>query len=170
MSEPTTLSAWVFPVPGGARRTAHQIAASDWPADRIQDAGVVSWPIDQLRPHAWQVRDLGTDDRLSGAFWGLLFASLFLLPLSLRAAHIENASAEGERDVWARGGLASLGLDAAFAAAVQQHVVPGTSALFTFDRADASTLCPPMPCEASKVAHQALTAEQSDRLHLGFGE
>ena len=170
MSHSTTLSAWLFSDPGGAQRTAHQIAASGWPVGRIEDAGVVSWPIDQPRPRAWQVRDFGADDRLSGAFWGLLFASLFLLPLSLRAGPVEKASTEGDRDVWVGGGLASLGLDAAFAGAVQHHVVPGTSALFTFNRGGRSTLSPPMPCDAHRVAQQSLTAEQRKFLHVGFGE
>ena len=83
----------------------------------VDDVAVVVWPSGRLRPHGYQVGAIGAT-ALSGAFWGLLFGLLFLLPL----AGVGN---EPGRAVLARVGLADD-----FLADVRGRVTAGTSALF----------------------------------------
>jgi len=98
-----------------------------------------------------------------GAFWGLLFAHLFLIPITLAAA--PSATADHLDDA-----LGAIGVDADFVGTVRHRVVPGTSALFLLD-----TTSPPMtgtwpPTDAVHLADLRLSPEQSDRLHAGFDD
>jgi len=124
---------------------------------------VVCWPPDQRRPLAWQARDLTGTSRLSSAFWGLLFAHLFLLPISLGST---SSPAPENLDV----ALRALGVDAAFVRTVRERIVPGTSALFLVDSSQASVGSSWPPEEAFELAELRLSVEQSDRLHAGFDD
>lgn len=88
----------------------------------IDDAAVVVWRPGARRPDAYQVGPESGTATLSGAFWGLLFGLLFLLPLA--------GVVEGDAV------LARLGLTAEFVARIRARVTAGTSALFVLtDRA-----------------------------------
>jgi uncharacterized membrane protein len=113
----TTLSTWTFDTPQGAERAVRRLARL--PADRpvtVQDAAVVSWPPGRRKPVAWSAGDLVGTAALSGAFWGLLFGILFLLPL---AGPVDATKV-----------LGSVGLPEEFLRRVRAGVAPGTSALF----------------------------------------
>jgi uncharacterized membrane protein len=118
-----TLSIWKFDAPEGAERALRTLTRLQ--ADRlvtVQDASVVSWAADRRKPRAWQARDVVGPAALSGAFWGLLFGILFLLPL----AGLALGAAAGI----AAGSFSHLGLSDAFLQRVRDQVTPGTSALF----------------------------------------
>jgi uncharacterized membrane protein len=119
----TTLSTWKFDAPDGAERALRTLTRLQ--ADRlvtVQDAAVVSWPQGRRKPRAWQVRDVVGPAALSGAFWGLLFGILFLLPL----AGLALGAAAGI----AAGAFGHVGMSDAFLQRVRDEVGPGTSALF----------------------------------------
>jgi uncharacterized membrane protein len=82
----------------------------------IDDAAVVVWSAGSRRPRCYQVGTATGTSALSGAFWGLLFGLVLLLPL---AGEVERAAV-----------LAEIGLTDDFLARVRGRVTAGTSALF----------------------------------------
>ena len=98
----------------------------------IDDAAVVIWRAGARRPHGYQVGTAAGTTALSGAFWGLLFGHLLLLPMT---------GEQGTAEV-----LARIGLTDGFLAEARARVTPGTSALFLI--ADAA---------AVKALHEAFT-------------
>ncbi|HEY5786048.1 MAG TPA: DUF1269 domain-containing protein [Microlunatus sp.] len=163
LTPPISLRAWAFSSDLAAQRAVRRLAGSPRTAPSFDDLAVVCWPADQRRPLAWQARELSGDRRLSGAFWGLLFAHLFLIPISLGAApsptadHLDDA-------------LGAIGVDADFVDTVRDRIVPGTSALFLLDTTAPATTSAWPPTDAVHLADLRLTAEQSDRLHAGFDD
>lgn len=100
----------------------------------------------------------------------MLIGLLFLLPLSDRASTTRSGRELGRAD-WSTDGLVRLGLDAAFAASVRVHVVPGSSALFVFDASpDTESLRTALPPQAEEVARLIMDREQMTRLHAGFDD
>jgi uncharacterized membrane protein len=85
----------------------------------IEDAAVVTWPAGQHRPYSYQAGTIDGTAALSGAFWGLLFGGLFLLPL----ADPDGAASRP-------GGLAAAGLSDDLLAELRRTITAGTSALF----------------------------------------
>lgn len=120
----TTLSIWKFTSPDGAEQALRTLSRLQ--AERlvvVQDASVVSWPQDRRKPRTRQARDLATGaSTLSGAFWGLLFGILFLLPLV--------GLAIGAVAGYAAGAFARIGLSDEFLDRIREQITPGTSALF----------------------------------------
>ena len=160
---PILLRAWAFSSDLAAQHAVRRMAGSLRTAPSFDDLAVVSWPADHRRPFAWQARELSGDRRLSGAFWGLLFAHLFLIPISLGAApwptgdHLDGA-------------LGAIGVDADFVDTVRDRIVPGTSALFLLDTTSAASAAAWSPGDAVHLADLRLSPEQSDRLHAGFDD
>ena len=119
----TTLSIWKFTGPDGAEQALRTLAGLQ--AQRlvvVEDASVVSWPEGRRKPRTWQARDVVGGAALSGAFWGLLFGLLFLMPL----AGLVVGAAAG----LGAGAFARIGLSDDFLGKVRDQVTPGTSALF----------------------------------------
>jgi uncharacterized membrane protein len=85
----------------------------------IEDAAVVTWPAGKYRPYSYQAGTIDGTAALSGAFWGLLFGGLFLLPL----ADPDGAASRP-------GGLARTGLSDELLAELRRTITAGTSALF----------------------------------------
>lgn len=117
MNDPTVLRAFGFVGEHDAPRSARRLTAAARTSPVLDDAAVVTWPADHRRPLAWQARELAVGHRLSGAFWGLLFAQLFLLPLSLRTPPALPVTGIDD-------GLCWLGVDIGFVHAVREHVRP----------------------------------------------
>lgn len=90
----------------------------------IDDAAVIVWRTGAARPSGYQVGTAAGTAALSGAFWGLLFGHLLLLPMTGEQEPI---------DV-----LDRIGLPDEFLAGARARVVPGTSALFLL--ADAAAI------------------------------
>jgi uncharacterized membrane protein len=116
------LSVWTFDSPDVAEcvvrdlRHAAVLHLPGW-----DDVAAVSWPEGQRRPLAWQERSLAGPGVLSGAFWGMLFGCLFLLPLAVTAGAGEEVT---------MGAMAPLGLDGEFMDSVRALVTAGSSAVF----------------------------------------
>jgi uncharacterized membrane protein len=116
-----TLSTWTFDTPAGAQDALHILERLQWQRSIVvQDASVVSWPDERRRPDTYQVGDVAGCTALSGAFWGLLFGLLFLLPLADPVPGVRSGVV----------GLSRIGLPDDFLQRIREHVVPGTSALF----------------------------------------
>jgi uncharacterized membrane protein len=112
-----TVSIWRFDTSEGAEdamRTLERLQTRRLIA--IDDAAVVAWSAESRRPHCYQVGTAAGTSALSGAFWGLLFGLVLLLPL---AGEVERTAA-----------LAGVGLTDEFLARVRGRVTAGTSAVF----------------------------------------
>ena len=78
-----TFSVWTFDHPDGAAGALRVIERLQTRRRlAIDDAAVVSWPAGKHRPYSYQAGTIDGTAALSGAFWGLLFGSLFLVPLA----------------------------------------------------------------------------------------
>lgn len=159
VTESTALAVWSFDHPTGAERVGRGLERTGPP---WRDAGLLSWPETRSRPLTWQARELGDDQRLSGAFWGLLFASLFLLPLCLDGSDADDRFVRTP-------GLEQLGLPAGFTEAVRRDVVCGTSALFAYGLVSSAVIATSQ-LSARRLALVVFDEEQERRLHAGFGD
>lgn len=114
-----TISIWTFDSSDGADAALRQL-------ERLQlrgvitvaDAAVVAWPPGADRPRTYQVGSVEGTAALSGAFWGLVFGTVFLLPITGR-----DLPSDGEN-------LDHLGLSNALVDTLRERVVAGRSALF----------------------------------------
>jgi uncharacterized membrane protein len=157
-----TFSIYTFDAVDGAQRVLAVVEAlQDSGAVVYDDVAVVVWPRDAERPVAWQEPASVGRRGLSGAFWGLLFAVLFLLPLT---------GVEVDRQQ-PRGLLARVGLDDRLLQAVAEALTPGGSALFLLGDPE-----PPVARLQSVLARRrarrfaaGLDEDQSAILHRAFG-
>lgn len=117
----TSLSIWIFDTSEAAEPALRTLGRLEMQGRLdVADAAVVSWPDGDMRPRTYQAGSAGGVAALSGAFWGLLFGLLFLLPLTGR---LHERTDDGF-------GLDRVGLPDGFLAEVRNRVGPGTSALF----------------------------------------
>jgi uncharacterized membrane protein len=118
-----TLTVWKFDTPDGAME-AEEILERLQKQElvTVDDAAVVSWPIDKKSPKTRQMRSLTGAGALGGAFWGMLFGLLFFVPLLGMAV----GAAFGALG----GALTDVGIDDDFIASLRTKIQPGTSALF----------------------------------------
>ncbi|MEJ2868272.1 DUF1269 domain-containing protein [Actinomycetospora sp. OC33-EN08] len=112
------MSIWTFDTADGADlalRTVERLQLRGTIA--VADAAVVAWAPGSHRPRTYQVGSVEGTAALSGAFWGLVFGTVFLLPIT-------------GRDVPAGGELEHLGLSDDLVGTLRERVVAGRSALF----------------------------------------
>lgn len=130
----------------------------------VYDAAVIDWPLSDSRPVAWQITTLHHQLGLTGAFWGLLFAHLFLLPLSVAD---DGPGVDGQTDR----SLRTIGFDGQVLSDIRAAIGPGCSALFVL-HADTSTDRMPLalPALAPALAAIRLTSDESRRLYTGFAD
>lgn len=115
-----TLSVWTFGRTDGAASALRVIERLQTRRRlSIEDAAVVTWPASHHRPYSYQAGTIDGTAALSGAFWGLLFGSLFLLPL-----------ADPDGAATRPAGLARTGLSDELLAELRRGITAGTSALF----------------------------------------
>ena len=115
-----TFSVWTFDHPGGAASALRVIERLQTRRRlAIDDAAVVSWPAGKHRPYSYQAGTIDGTAALSGAFWGLLFGSLFLVPLATPAGRTSPPA-----------GLARAGLPEDLLGQLRRTITAGTSALF----------------------------------------
>ncbi|WP_159792910.1 DUF1269 domain-containing protein [Puerhibacterium puerhi] len=174
----STLTVWKFDSADGAERAMRRIA--DAQADGllvVDDAAWVSWTGAEdartLLPQSGG--SLGT---LSRRFWALLFAALFLLPLSAAAAGTGLGADTGvaELGVTELGAdlappvvLQEVGIDDGFIREVRDTVVAGTSALFVLSH-DAVVHRLPDPFARTHVAlaQRSFSRAEEARLRAVF--
>ncbi|MDT0353421.1 DUF1269 domain-containing protein [Pseudonocardia charpentierae] len=157
-----TFSIYTFDSVDGAQRVLAVVEAlQDSAAVAFDDVAVVVWPRDAQRPVAWQEPAPVGRSGLSGAFWGLLFAVLFLLPLT-------GVEVDPQQP---RGLLARVGLDDRLLQAIARGLTPGGSALFLLGDPE-----PPVARLQSVLTRRqarrfvaGLDEHQSAILHMAFG-
>src|ERR671912_877959 len=116
-----TLSVLKFNDPGGADRVLIALEGMQERAMiNLEDAAVVSWPVDNRKPKTRQLH--GAAGAGWGAFWGFLLGLIFFVPF-LGAAIGAGMGA-------LMGSMADVGIDDDFIRQVREKVTPGTSALF----------------------------------------
>lgn len=149
---------------GHGQRAARRLEGIAAAPLEVYDAAVVDWPPADSRPLAWQITTLHHQQALTGAFWGLLFAHLFLLPLSLAD---DGPEVGGQLDR----SLRTIGFDDGVLSDIRAAIGPGCSALFIV-HADSSTSRLPMalPTLAPALAAIRLTSDESRRLYHGFAD
>ena len=115
-----TLSVWTFGTADGAAGALRVIERLQTRRRvSIEDAAVVTWPVGKHRPYSYQAGTIDGTAALSGAFWGLLFGGLFLLPL-----------ADPDGAAGRPGGLDRAGLPDELLGELRRTITAGTSALF----------------------------------------
>ncbi len=156
------MSVHTYDIPQAAQCKIGRLEARRGRRIAVDDAAVISWPETADRPTAWQASPIGAADVLSGAFWGLLFAHLFLIPLSYAE---QPCIALGQSDET----LAPLGLTAEHLAAVRALVTRGTSAVFALHSdEDLDRLATVLGCDDDKRIEIVLDSHQRHRLLVGF--
>lgn len=183
----TTLTTYVFPSPATAPRLARRLEPLRERGLPIGDAAVLQWADDEQHPTAWQTDTIHDRGALSGAFWGLLFAHLFLLPLS----HVPSAGRQLDDEqtladhTLADHTLAHIGIGHSEMHSIRFLVTPGSSALFVVAGGPATGGDEPRRIHSVTTAiarslsglgaaeHQAtviaLTPAQTERLYTAFG-
>jgi uncharacterized membrane protein len=153
----TTLSIWRFGAGDAAEPALDTLEGLQaLRLVEIDDVAVVVWPAETHRPRSYQVGAVTGTSELTGAFWGLLFGLLFLVPLA--------GSTAGPAV------LATIGLPEEFLARIRARIVPGTSALFLLAPGESldpirSALCP----AEFEALIRTLSPEQEETLHYAFG-
>jgi uncharacterized membrane protein len=157
----TALIIATFPAAATASRAVAQLGGFQAAQLAVDDAAIVAWDADAPRPVAWQVRSLAAGAELDGAFWGLLFAHLFLLPRTLPA----DTSIVGDSS------LTHLGLGPDHLDLVRDRVQPGTSTLIVVHATHhTAALIALLDRPGITVSTLHLTPEESRRLSTGFRE
>lgn len=158
----TTVSVWAFASADGATQALQRVhGAQTRRRLSIADCAVLEWPPDNHRPIAYQVGTADGAAMLTGAFWGLLFGSLFLAPL---------AGLTGP--VWPPDGLARVGLPESLLQPLRLQAVPGTSALFVVSEDSAletlRDVLAGLSGPGSVCLAHVLTAQQDESLRRAF--
>ncbi len=163
----TMITIFTYPV-GGAEHAADRLSWLPVSTAAIDDLAVVEWPDREDRPSAWQATPAGGERHsLSGAFWGLLFAHLFLLPIT----HGPNIETDPGSACATDEPLAHLGLGVGPLTAIRDAVVPGSSAVFVLHADDqAEKVAAAIGRRRHPAVTIALSASQSSMLSSGFGE
>lgn len=158
----TTLTIVTCTAPA-ARRAVRRLDGLRTDPLPVHDLAIVDWPDGTDRPDAWQARPFGGGAVLSGSFWGLLFAHLFLLPLT-HVPGLQPASAQESSS------LGHLGLGPEQLAKIRAVTGPGTSTAFLLhddDHDPGSAAFGAVPHTRTTIR---LTTEEQRRLYAGFGE
>jgi uncharacterized membrane protein len=92
----------------------------------IEDAATIFWPPTFDEPTLCRIHHLEGEDRLAGAFWGLLFGFVLFVP---------RTPARPRRSALRGGGpFADFGLDDDFLERVRERITPGSFVLVLFTR------------------------------------
>ncbi len=157
----STLSLWAFDAPDTAAAALRLIERSQRRGVLIvADSAVVEWHPGSHRPVAYQSGAADGASGLSGAFWGLLFGSLFLAPLVGLTGPI-----------WPPDGLSRIGLPESLLEQIRTMSRPGTSELFVLSPSPQNTsLRLALSSVQSRCLTTDLTSEQHTALHRAFGQ
>jgi uncharacterized membrane protein len=77
----TTVTAFKFDTPDGAEQILALVQdLAKGHLISLDDAAIVTWPQGKKKPKTHQLTNLTGAGALSGAFWGMLFGLIFLIP------------------------------------------------------------------------------------------
>src|SRR5215204_3423300 len=159
-----TLSVLKFNDPSGADRVLLALqGVQERQLITLQDAAVVSWPVDRKKPQTRQIYGMAGGGAAFGALWGFLFGLIFFAPL-LGMAIGAGMGALG-------GSLADVGIDDDFIKQVREKVTPGTSALFALTSgATEDRVIEELKQYEFEIISTNLPEEQEQKLREAFGE
>jgi uncharacterized membrane protein len=159
-----TLSVLKFNDPSGADRVLLALQGmQERQLITLQDAAVVSWPVDRKKPQTRQLSGMAGAGAAMGALWGMLFGLIFFVPL-LGMAIGAGMGALG-------GSLADIGIDDDFIKQVREKVTPGTSALFALTSgATEDRVIEELKQFDFEIISTSLSTEQEQKLREAFGE
>ncbi len=160
----TTFTVWKYDDPKGAEQAfdAVKYAAAD-DLVKIVDHAIVSWPVGAAKPETHQGHDTSWRATGWGAFWGVVFGSLFFIPVI--------------------GGVVGAGIGALAKAAegtgitreqlerIRTEITEGTSALFLVtDEGNLDRLGERFHGLGSRLIETNLTEAERDTLLETFGD
>src|SRR5215213_3362586 len=159
-----TLSVLKFNDPSGADRVLLALQGmQERQLITLEDAAVVSWPVDRKKPQTRQMSSTGGAGALGGAFWGFLFGLIFFIPLLGMAIGAAMGGLSGS--------LVDVGIDDDFIKQVREKVTPGTSALFALTSgATEDRVIEELKQFDFEIISTNLPAEQEQKLREAFGE
>jgi uncharacterized membrane protein len=127
-----TLTVWQSPDPHAAEQELlprlERVAGDG--AAVVEDAALVSWPLELRKPTTRTLGSLTGPGELWGGFWGVLLGLIFLTPM---AGPTFGAAAGA-----VAGALSDFGVEDDFVMRVREHVMPGTSAVFVLAGSESS--------------------------------
>jgi uncharacterized membrane protein len=159
-----TLTVWMFPTAAGADMALERLK----PLARqrlvaIDDAAVISWPVDRRKPHMRELGSLTGPGALWGGFWGLMIGLIFLVPL----AGLAFGAAAGA----VAGSLVDVGIDDVFVKRIRAEVRPGTSALFALSEGAAVEVVADALADLDvQLVRSNLCEDEAERLRTVFTE
>lgn len=129
----------------------------------LQDAAIVTWPEGKKKPKTKQLSSMTGVGALSGAFWGMLFGLIFLIPLFGLVVGAAMGAIGGS--------MADVGITEDFIKSVRSKVTEGTSALFLMT----SGAVKDKVAEAAKglkfeLIASNLSKEEEEKLRAAFAE
>ena len=159
-----TLSVLKFNDPSGADRVLLALQGmQERQLITLQDAAVVSWPVERKKPQTRQIYGMAGAGAGFGALWGFLFGLIFFVPLL--------GMAIGAGMGALRGSLADVGIDDDFINKVREKVTPGTSALFALTSgATEDRVIEELKQYDFEIISTNLPEEQEQKLREAFGE
>src|SRR4051812_19940224 len=159
----TTFTAWKFDTPEGADHATEVLKeAAREGLVTVVDHAVVSWPVGAAKPKTKHGHEDTWHGAGVGAFWGLLFGVLFMLPLAAAAAGAGLGAFTKARE-----GLGSTDeqLDQ-----IRDEIGGGTAALFAVtDDGDPDRLGERFRGMHSKLLATNLTSAEREELLETFG-
>jgi|ERR1035437_2564462 uncharacterized membrane protein len=130
---------------------------------KLNDAAIVTWPVEKKKPQTKHLTDLMGAGALSGAFWGMLFGLIFFIPLLGLVAGAAIGALSGS--------MTHIGINEDFIKSIRSKVTEGTSALFlmTTDAVEDKVVEAMKQTKFELIASN-LSKEQEDKLRTAFAE
>lgn len=155
------LTAWQFRTELGAEQALSTLTElSTRHVIEIDDAAVVTWPIERRIPRTRQLAHSDGTAALGGSFWDLLFGLIFFVPLL-------DADRPVTGDVVAS--LRDVGIDDDFIDSIRIAMKPGSSALFVMsENAVVDRVRAELRGMRAELVEANLTAEQEALLRSVF--
>lgn len=156
------LTVWTFPTPDAAATVASRLRnLCTCHLIRLEDAALVSWPEERLRPVLQPLAELPRSWKLDDAFWGLLGGVLFCRG-QLPAWQDASEGLQGEE-------LAPLGIHADLLDTLRASIVRGTSALLLMvDAENARRIALAIDGMSFTLIQAPLSAGQEQHLRSNF--
>ena len=159
-----TLSAWKFSTPEGADVALDKMEKLHGQGlIQVQDAAVVTWPVDRKKPKTHGMNSGTGIGALGGGFWGLLFGLIFFVPILGLAVGAALGALSGS--------LVDVGISDDFINAVREKVTPGTSALFLLSSdAVIDRVKSEFPDSDAQLISTNLSMDQEQKLREAFSD
>jgi uncharacterized membrane protein len=160
----STLTVWKFNTPNGAEKALAKLGdLQKQEIVKVLDAAIVAWPVGRKKPKTNQAVSTVGVGALGGAFWGMLFGLIFLVPVFGMLVGAAAGAMSGK--------FTDYGINDDFIKDLRSKVTEGTSALFlltgqvTVDKVSEAFAAD----EVGELIQSNLSAEQEAKLREDFG-